>query len=92
MCQSLGKVYLCLQHYRDALIYQKKHVEHAKDADDLIEQQRASTQLGRTYHDMFLSYGAVKSENVRRTEENDGTLDDEINEFKGLVQDTCQGL
>ncbi|CAA2997999.1 TONSOKU isoform X1 [Olea europaea subsp. europaea] len=61
MCQSLGKVYLCLQHYRDALIYQKKHVEHAKDADDLIEQQRASTQLGRTYHDMFLSYGDQNS-------------------------------
>ncbi|XP_022884500.1 protein TONSOKU [Olea europaea var. sylvestris] len=56
-CQSLGEVYLRLQHYRDALIYQKKHLELAKDADDLIEQQRASTQLGRTYHDMFLSDG-----------------------------------
>ncbi|KAL2521328.1 Protein TONSOKU [Forsythia ovata] len=53
-CQSLGEVYLRLQHYRDALIYQKKHLELAKDADDIIEQQRASTQLGRTYHDMFM--------------------------------------
>ena len=26
----------------------------AKDTDDLVEQQRASTQLGRTYHEMFL--------------------------------------
>ncbi|KAL2498642.1 Protein TONSOKU [Abeliophyllum distichum] len=53
-CQSLGEVYLRLQHYRDALIYQKKHLELAKDADDIIEQQRASTQLGRTYHDVFM--------------------------------------
>lgn len=29
-------------------------MELAKDADDLVEQQRASTQLGRTYHEMFL--------------------------------------
>ena len=26
----------------------------ARDAKDLVEQQRASTQLGRTYHEMFL--------------------------------------
>ncbi|KAK1427245.1 hypothetical protein QVD17_15928 [Tagetes erecta] len=57
-CQSLGEVYLRLQHFQDALIYQKKHLDLAKDADDLVEQQRASTQLGRTYHEMFL-----KSEN-----------------------------
>ncbi|KAI7745668.1 hypothetical protein M8C21_011533 [Ambrosia artemisiifolia] len=57
-CQSLGEVYLRLQHFEDALIYQKKHLDLAKDADDLVEQQRASTQLGRTYHEMFL-----KSEN-----------------------------
>lgn len=36
------------------LILQKKHLELAKDTNDLIEQQRASTQLGRTYHEMFL--------------------------------------
>ncbi|KAE8674121.1 Tetratricopeptide repeat-containing protein, putative isoform 3 [Hibiscus syriacus] len=53
-CQSLGEVYLRLVHYKDALIYQKKHLELAKDANDLVEQQRASTQLGRTYHEMFL--------------------------------------
>lgn len=29
-------------------------MELAKDIGDLIEQQRASTQLGRTYHEMFL--------------------------------------
>uniref|UniRef100_A0A5B6ZRH6 Protein TONSOKU n=1 Tax=Davidia involucrata TaxID=16924 RepID=A0A5B6ZRH6_DAVIN len=53
-CQSLGEVYLRLQYFNDALIYQKKHFELAKDTDDLVEQQRASTQLGRTYHEMFL--------------------------------------
>ncbi|KAL4289560.1 hypothetical protein GQ457_14G006290 [Hibiscus cannabinus] len=53
-CQSLGEVYLRLEHYKEALIYQKKHLELAKDANDLVEQQRASTQLGRTYHEMFL--------------------------------------
>lgn len=29
-------------------------MELAKDTNDLVEQQRASTQLGRTYHEMFL--------------------------------------
>lgn len=33
---------------------QKKHLELAKDENDLVEQQRASTQLGRTYHEIFL--------------------------------------
>ncbi|KAK3211640.1 hypothetical protein Dsin_016346 [Dipteronia sinensis] len=53
-CQSLGEAYLHLEHFQDALIYQKKHLELAKDANDIVEQQRASTQLGRTYHEMFL--------------------------------------
>ncbi|KAL4644059.1 hypothetical protein ACB092_02G135700 [Castanea dentata] len=53
-CQSLGELYLRLQDFNHALIYQKKHLELAKDANDLVEQQRASTQLGRTYHEMFL--------------------------------------
>ncbi|KAE8705157.1 protein TONSOKU-like isoform X2 [Hibiscus syriacus] len=53
-CQFLGEIYLRFEHYKDALIYQKKHLELAKDANDLVEQQRASTQLGRTYHEMFL--------------------------------------
>ncbi|KAJ0098287.1 hypothetical protein Patl1_27847 [Pistacia atlantica] len=53
-CQSLGEVYLRLEYFKDALIYQKKHLELAKDTGDLVEQQRASTQLGRTYHEMFL--------------------------------------
>ncbi|XP_057495942.1 protein TONSOKU isoform X1 [Actinidia eriantha] len=53
-CQSLGEVYLRLEYFKDALIYQKKHLELAKDSNDLIEQQRACTQLGRTYHEMFL--------------------------------------
>ncbi|PWA86432.1 hypothetical protein CTI12_AA062960 [Artemisia annua] len=53
-CQSLGEVHLRLQNFSDALLYQKKHLDLAKDTDDLVEQQRASTQLGRTYHEMFL--------------------------------------
>ncbi|KAK2656121.1 hypothetical protein Ddye_009173 [Dipteronia dyeriana] len=53
-CQSLGEAYLRLEHFQDALVYQKKHLELAKDANDLVEQQRASTQLGRTYHEMFV--------------------------------------
>ncbi|XP_022132859.1 protein TONSOKU isoform X2 [Momordica charantia] len=53
-CQSLGEVYLRLEHFKDALIYQKKHLELAKHANDLVEQQRANTQLGRTYHELFL--------------------------------------
>ncbi|XP_043698218.1 protein TONSOKU [Telopea speciosissima] len=53
-CQSLGEVYLRLEQFEDALLYQKKHLELAKDIDDLVEQQRASTQLGRTYYEMFL--------------------------------------
>ncbi|KAH6756608.1 hypothetical protein C2S51_038907 [Perilla frutescens var. frutescens] len=53
-CQSLGELHLRLHHYEDALKYQKKHLDLAKDENDLIEQQRASTQLGRTYHEMFL--------------------------------------
>lgn len=35
------------------LTLQKKHLELARDANDLVEQQRASTQLGRTYHELF---------------------------------------
>ncbi|CAN4114152.1 unnamed protein product [Withania somnifera] len=53
-CQSLGEVYLRLQDYKHALTFQKKHLELAKDENDLVEQQRASTQLGRTYHEIFL--------------------------------------
>lgn len=53
-CQSIGDVYLRLHDFKHALVYQKKHLDLAKDANDLVEQQRASTQLGRTYHEMFL--------------------------------------
>ncbi|XP_065875046.1 protein TONSOKU [Euphorbia lathyris] len=53
-CQSLGDVYLRLLDFKNALTYQKKHLELAKDANDIIEQQRANTQLGRTYHEIFL--------------------------------------
>ncbi|XP_025985410.1 protein TONSOKU-like isoform X3 [Glycine soja] len=52
-CQSLGEMYLRLEHFSDALIYQKKHLDLARDAGDVVEQQRASTQLGRTYHELF---------------------------------------
>ncbi|KAG8383782.1 hypothetical protein BUALT_Bualt04G0049500 [Buddleja alternifolia] len=59
-CQSLGELYLRLHRYNEALIYQfqsvllKKHLDLAKDENDLIEQQRANTQLGRTYHEIFM--------------------------------------
>ncbi|KAK4359818.1 hypothetical protein RND71_022047 [Anisodus tanguticus] len=53
-CQSLGELYFRLQDYKHALNFQKKHLELAKDENDLVEQQRASTQLGRTYHEIFL--------------------------------------
>ncbi|KAF7840080.1 Protein TONSOKU [Senna tora] len=52
-CQSLGEIYLRLERFSDALTYQKKHLELARDANDLVEQQRASTQLGRTYYELF---------------------------------------
>uniref|UniRef100_A0A7N0TWH9 Protein TONSOKU n=1 Tax=Kalanchoe fedtschenkoi TaxID=63787 RepID=A0A7N0TWH9_KALFE len=52
-CQSLGEAYLSLADYKHALIYQKKHLDLAKDSGDLVEQQRANTQLGRTYHEIF---------------------------------------
>lgn len=52
-CQSLGELYLRLEDFPNALIFQKKHLDLAEDADDLVEQQRAKTQLGRTYHAMF---------------------------------------
>ncbi|PON39394.1 N-terminal acetyltransferase A, auxiliary subunit, partial [Trema orientale] len=55
-CQSLGEVYLLLKDFKEALSYQKKHLELAKDANDLAEQQRANTQLGRTYYEMLLSF------------------------------------
>ncbi|PRQ49276.1 putative 43kDa postsynaptic protein [Rosa chinensis] len=53
-CQSLGEVYLRLERFEDALVYQKKHLMLAEEANDLVEQQRANTQLGRTYHEMYL--------------------------------------
>ncbi|XP_047163829.1 protein TONSOKU [Vigna umbellata] len=52
-CQSLGEVYFRLEDFKNALIFQKKHLELARDANDIVEQQRASTQLGRTYHELF---------------------------------------
>ncbi|XP_015955901.1 protein TONSOKU isoform X1 [Arachis duranensis] len=52
-CQSIGEMYLRLEQFSEALTYQKKHLELARDADDVVEQQRASTQLGRTYHELF---------------------------------------
>ncbi|XP_057544587.1 protein TONSOKU isoform X1 [Amaranthus tricolor] len=55
-CQSIGELYLRIQDYENALYYQKEHLQLAKDADNLIEQQRASTQLGRTYHEVFSKY------------------------------------
>uniref|UniRef100_A0A0A9CYI5 Uncharacterized protein n=1 Tax=Arundo donax TaxID=35708 RepID=A0A0A9CYI5_ARUDO len=53
-CQSLGEVHLRLGQFSEALTYQKKHLQLAKESDDLVEQQRATTQLGRTYHEILL--------------------------------------
>uniref|UniRef100_A0ACD5YV70 Uncharacterized protein n=1 Tax=Avena sativa TaxID=4498 RepID=A0ACD5YV70_AVESA len=53
-CQSLGEVYLRLGQFSEALTYQKKHLQLAQESDNLVEQQRASTQLGRTYHEILL--------------------------------------
>ncbi|CAA0382897.1 unnamed protein product [Arabidopsis thaliana] len=53
-CQSLGEIYLRLENFEEALIYQKKHLQLAEEANDTVEKQRACTQLGRTYHEMFL--------------------------------------
>ncbi|CAH2053367.1 unnamed protein product [Thlaspi arvense] len=53
-CQSLGEIYLRLQDFEEALNYQKKHLQLAEDNDDTVEKQRACTQLGRTYHEIFL--------------------------------------
>ncbi|KAL2906747.1 Protein TONSOKU [Bienertia sinuspersici] len=52
-CQSMGELYLRLQDFENALYYQKEHLRLAKEADDLAEEQRAATQLGRTYHEIF---------------------------------------
>ncbi|CAN1780258.1 Protein TONSOKU [Linum perenne] len=53
-CQSIGELYLRLENFSDALFYQKRHLEIANSANDLAEKQRASTQLGRSYYEMFL--------------------------------------
>ncbi|XP_021713921.1 protein TONSOKU-like [Chenopodium quinoa] len=55
-CQSMGELYLRLHNFQDALRYQKEHLELAKDEEDLVEQQRANTQLGRTYQEMFTKF------------------------------------
>lgn len=52
-CQSLGEIYHRLGDYRQALHYQERHLELSVEANDLVEQQRAYTQLGRTYMDMY---------------------------------------
>ncbi|VVA98138.1 unnamed protein product [Arabis nemorensis] len=53
-CQSLGEIYLRLEDFKEALIYQKKHLQLAEEVNDTVEKQRACTQLGRTYHELFL--------------------------------------
>ncbi|KAK7318472.1 hypothetical protein RJT34_03174 [Clitoria ternatea] len=52
-CQSLGEIYLRLERFKDALAYQKAHLELARNANNLVEEQRACTQLGRTYQELF---------------------------------------
>ncbi|GAB2254133.1 hypothetical protein Droror1_Dr00021942 [Drosera rotundifolia] len=53
-CQSIGELFLRLLDFENALYYQREHLRLAKLANDLVEQQRATTQLGRTYHEMFM--------------------------------------
>ncbi|TVU28893.1 hypothetical protein EJB05_20430 [Eragrostis curvula] len=64
-CQSLGEVYLRLGRFSEALTYQKKHLQLAKESDDLVEKQRAMTQLGRTYHEILqrdeTDYNAIRN-------------------------------
>ncbi|KAM1601259.1 hypothetical protein EV1_025321 [Malus domestica] len=50
----MGELYLRLECFKEALVYQKKHLQLADDENNLVEQQRANTQLGRTYHEKFL--------------------------------------
>jgi hypothetical protein len=52
--QSLGGIYLRLEQFSDVLIFQKKHIDLARDDEDLVEQQRASTQLSRIHHEPSL--------------------------------------
>lgn len=52
-CQSIGEIYLRLNDFEQALIYQRKHFQLAEETDNLVEQQRASTQLGRTYVEIY---------------------------------------
>ncbi|CAI9117219.1 OLC1v1018568C1 [Oldenlandia corymbosa var. corymbosa] len=51
-CNTLGELHLRLRNFSQALYYQEKHLRLAEAANDLPEQQRASAQLGRTYHEM----------------------------------------
>ncbi|CAI9109018.1 OLC1v1008748C1 [Oldenlandia corymbosa var. corymbosa] len=53
-CNTLGELHLRLENFKEALYYQEKHLEIAEGANNLAEQQRANTQLGRTYHEIFL--------------------------------------
>ncbi|KFK39188.1 hypothetical protein AALP_AA3G211400, partial [Arabis alpina] len=53
-CQSLGEIYLRLEDFGQALKYQKKHLQLAEEVNDTVEKQRACTQLGRTYHELFI--------------------------------------
>ncbi|MCO5592485.1 hypothetical protein L7F22_046488 [Adiantum nelumboides] len=52
-CQSLGEIYYRLNDYEEALNFQRRHFQLAEETDNLVEQQRASTQLGRTHLEMY---------------------------------------
>eukprot|EP00897_Mesotaenium_endlicherianum_P005830 jgi/Mesen1/5275/ME000263S04379 len=51
--QCLGETHLLLRDYNDALKYMVRHFEMAGQLKNLAEQQRASTQLARTYLEMY---------------------------------------
>ncbi|KAL3680655.1 hypothetical protein R1sor_023611 [Riccia sorocarpa] len=54
-CQSIGEAHLRLIDLENALTWQIRHFKLAEEAVDEPEQQRASTQLGRTYLEIFES-------------------------------------
>ncbi|KAL2621571.1 hypothetical protein R1flu_001776 [Riccia fluitans] len=60
-CQSIGEAYLRLLDLENALIWQIKHFHLAEEAADEPEQQRASTQLGRTYLEIFESKNTISA-------------------------------
>ncbi|OAE34095.1 hypothetical protein AXG93_2891s1190 [Marchantia polymorpha subsp. ruderalis] len=60
-CQSIGEAHLRLLDFEKALQWQRKHFHLAEEAADEPEQQRASTQLGRTYLEIFETKSTISA-------------------------------